>query len=205
MIDELEEYNLEAIIAESNRLLQVIGIPERYCKVMLDSLPFRSCKISVGDTAEDCTPDVQRRALRGAVAKPEGQLICIGSTPDDDSAFAAASWIMRQLVVEDGAVKKNVGIVDAAWLGNRGFIDVVTTDQIQNQYKRQHLPSRADGYTIYNVTMGSDATHCQGVRNLLTWYTRPIKVVVVAGCSDPYAFCLGRLYKRPTICCYLRG
>jgi len=205
MNDDRKESNHEKIVTAATLLMRAAGIPERYWFTPLDTLPFRQCKISVGDTAEKCTPDVQRIALERTATKPHGQLVCIGAMPDDDCALAAASWVLRKILIHTGAKKRNVGLVNAAWLTKGGFANAIDSDQAQNHYKRQHLPARATGYAIYNVTMGSDNTRCQGVRDLLLEYSSPVRIVVVAGCDDPYDFCLGRLYLKPDICCRLGG
>lgn len=180
-------------------------LPESYWKTSLTELDFRRCAVDiVGSGTKEWTPAKQRSELERVAKNPRGQLICIGSKPYEEAAFAAACWMLRELL-HSFDCKKRVGAVNAAWLGNGGFADVVTSDEVRDHYKREHLPAHAGGYAIYNTTVDSDNTHCQGVRNLLEEYSSPIRIVVVAGCSDPYDFCRGRLHLRPDVCCYLRG
>jgi len=150
------------------------GIPARYWDTILKQLKFRSCGFGTQKKGPKVTAAQQRQALRQVIVEPMRQLVVLGSFPTDEGALAAASSVLCQAAGEGAFVQ----MIDAA-------------------YARERLPKETNIYAVHNLMNHSSNERVEQVRDLLLRWRRPAKLVVVAGCKDPYSFCVNRLCLRP--------
>lgn len=166
--------NLERSRTEREADLGRVGIPPRYWDTVLNKLSFRFLECG----KEKVLPAVQRQALKQAVKEPQGQLICIGGHPTDEYALAAGYWVLREL---------------------RDREYVVTQFNLEDPPKRFH--ERTAGYLLHNLLGHATDDRVQTARNYLLRWNKPVRLVVVAACADPYTWCTTRLGLLPDICC----
>lgn len=153
-----------------------VGIPARFWDTLLRDLKFRRCGFAVQKKAPKITPQQQRQILRQIILEPHGQLVVLGSSPTDEGALAAASSTLVQARREGYVVR----VIDAA-------------------YARERLPRETNVYVVHNILNHSSDERVEAVRDLLLRWRRPARIVVVAGCPDPYAFCTNRLCLKPDL------
>ena len=168
-----------------------VGIPARFWDTLLQDLVFRQCSFAVEPNAKPAKtktpklrapikPHQQRQMLLQIIKDPRGQLVVLGASPTDEGALAAASSTLIQARREDYVVR----VVDAA-------------------YTRERLPRETTVYAIHNILNDASNERVEAVRDLLLRWRRPARIVVVAGCRDPYAFCVNRLCLKPDLVGYI--
>jgi len=156
-----------------------VGIPARFWDTLLKDVKFRSCDFRSRKKASKITPAQQRQILRQIIMEPRGQLVVLGSGPTDEGGLAAASSTLVQARREGYVVR----VVDAA-------------------YTRERLPRETTLYAVHNIVNHASNERVEAVRDLLLRWRRPARIVVVAGCKNPYAFCINRLCLKPDLVGY---
>jgi len=163
-----------------------VGIPSRFWDTWLKDLKFAGCNFGVWNKVKpktnkktkavkaNATPAQQRAMLKQIIQEPRGQLVVLASEPTDEGALAAASSTLIQARSEGYTVQ----VVNAA-------------------YTHKRMPRNTAAYMVHNVTEHATDQKVEAVRDLLTRWRQPARIVVVGRCDDPYSFCVGRLCLKP--------
>lgn len=153
------------------------GVPPEFWRVQIHEIPLRQTAYGIGKKAPKLSPAVQRRALQQLAIEPRGQLTAIGSNPTDEGALMAASWAAMQLVGYGYTVR---------------WVNAETTEK--------RLPQSTMAYCVHNVMAGCSDARAEAVRDLLLRWRWPVRMIAIAGTTDPYNFCCSRLGLRPDFC-----
>lgn len=158
-----------------------VGIPARFWDTLLKDLSFKQCGFGIQGKKAKTPPHQQRQQLRQLIKEPAGQLVVLGASPTDEGALAAASSTLVQARQEGYTVR----VVNA-------------------RYTREKLPSNTALYCVHNVLDDCTSERLEAVRDLLLRWQTPGRIVVVAGCQDPYAFCTTRLCLKPDLVGFIK-